>query len=81
MSLPMSLGWTGNILRVDLTRMESWTEETEPYTALFIGGKGINVKILYDEVGPDVAPLDAEIDVLGVLAVNHDIELLGCAMR
>jgi aldehyde:ferredoxin oxidoreductase len=56
----MSLGWTGNILRVDLTHARSWSEETEPYTDLFVGGKGINVKIIYDEVGPDVAPFDAE---------------------
>jgi aldehyde:ferredoxin oxidoreductase len=40
--------------------MKSWLEDTEPYTDLFVGGKGINVKIVYDEVGPDVAPFDAE---------------------
>jgi aldehyde:ferredoxin oxidoreductase len=67
----MSLGWTGNILRVDLTHRKSWLEETEPYTSLFIGGKGINVKILYDEVDPDVAPYGPENKIClgpGVLA-------------
>ena len=30
----MSLGWTGKILRVDLTQMKSWVEETELYNDL-----------------------------------------------
>jgi aldehyde:ferredoxin oxidoreductase len=51
-------GWSGKILRVDLSKMESWTEDTEPYTQTFIGGRGINVKTLYDEVGPNVGPYD-----------------------
>lgn len=54
----MSFGWSGRILRVDLSKMESWTEDTEPYTETFIGGRGINVKTVYDEVGPNVAPFD-----------------------
>ena len=56
----MSFGWTGKILRIDLSVGKSWTEETKPYTRLFIGGKGINVKIMYDEVGPQVGPFDPE---------------------
>ncbi len=50
----MSFGWTGRILRVDLSGRRSWVEDTEPYVGSFIGGRGINVKILYDEVGPEV---------------------------
>ncbi len=56
----MSFGWTGQILRVDLSKRESSTEDTEPYTRSFIGGRGINVKIIYDEVGPKVSPYDPE---------------------
>jgi aldehyde:ferredoxin oxidoreductase len=56
----MPFGWTGKILRVDLSSGKTWTEDTEPYTRRFIGGKGINVKIMYDEVGPDVGPFDPE---------------------
>ncbi|MFC1950439.1 aldehyde ferredoxin oxidoreductase family protein, partial [Chloroflexota bacterium] len=56
----MSFGWTGQILRVDLSKKESITEDTEPYTRSFVGGRGINVKVIYDEVGPEVLPYDAE---------------------
>jgi len=56
----MSSGWSGQILRIDLSTGKSWTEDTEPYTRLFIGGKGINVKIMYDEVGPKIGPFDPD---------------------
>ena len=54
----MSFGWSGQILRVDLSKKESTTEDTEPYTRSFIGGRGINVKILYDETAPETSPFD-----------------------
>jgi aldehyde:ferredoxin oxidoreductase len=54
----MPFGWTGQILRIDLSSGKWWTENTEAYTRLFIGGKGINVKVLYDEIGPTVGPFD-----------------------
>ncbi len=56
----MPYGRTGNILRIDLSSRKSSTEPTEPYTSSFIAGRGINVKMLYDEVGPKVAPYDPE---------------------
>jgi len=40
--------------------MASWTEDTEPYAQPFIGGRGINARIVYDEVSPRVSPFDAE---------------------
>ena len=54
----MSFGWSGQILRVDLSNRKSSTEPTEPYTQPFIGGRGISVKIMYDEVGPEISPFD-----------------------
>ena len=54
----MSFGWSGQILRVDLSNRKSSTEPTEPYTQPFIGGRGISVKIMYDEVGPKISPFD-----------------------
>jgi len=54
----MSFGWTGQILRVDLSNRVASTEPTEPYTRLFIGGRGISVKMLYDEVDPDISMFD-----------------------
>ncbi|MFC2013145.1 aldehyde ferredoxin oxidoreductase family protein, partial [Chloroflexota bacterium] len=32
----------------------------EPYTQPFIGGRGVNVKIMYDELDPKISPFDAE---------------------
>ncbi|MBW1713187.1 MAG: hypothetical protein JRJ59_08585 [Deltaproteobacteria bacterium] len=54
------MAWSGQILRIDLSNRKYWTEDTEPYKRLFIGGKGINVKIMYDEVGPEVGPFDEQ---------------------
>jgi aldehyde:ferredoxin oxidoreductase len=51
-------GWTGQILRVDLTsrthRVETFSEE---FASTWIGGRGFAVKILYDELAPGIDPL------------------------
>jgi aldehyde:ferredoxin oxidoreductase len=50
-------GWVGKILRVDLTRGESKTEELDRNLAQkFIGGRGLGSKILYDEIDPKIDP-------------------------
>jgi aldehyde:ferredoxin oxidoreductase len=54
----MSFGWSGRILRVNLSNAESYTEDVQPYTRSFIGGKGINLKIMYDEVSPGTSAFD-----------------------
>lgn len=67
----MALGWSGQILRVDLSKKESSIENVDRYTKLFIGGRGINVKVVYDEVDPKIAPFDPANRILlgpGVLA-------------
>ena len=55
----------GTILRVDLS---SGTIEKQPLTeelrSNFVGGRGINVKVLFDEVGPDVEPLSPENSII-----------------
>jgi len=56
----MIYGWSGKILRVDLTKRTTFIEDVRPYTESFIGGLGINVKIIYDEVGNDISPFDPE---------------------
>jgi aldehyde:ferredoxin oxidoreductase len=56
----MSFCWSNRILRIDLVAGKSWVEETESYTPLFLGGKGINIKIMFDEVDPKVGPFDPE---------------------
>jgi len=52
---------TGTILRVDLSK---GTVEKQPITEemrlKYVGGRGINVRVLFDEVGPKVEPLSPE---------------------
>ncbi len=51
--------YAGKILRVDLTTEAITTEDLGPdYIDLFVGGRGISSRILYDEVPPEVEPLD-----------------------
>ncbi len=54
-------GWTGNILRVNLTdktyKKESFDEK---FATTWIGGRGFAVKILYDELKPGIDPLGPE---------------------
>ena len=56
----MIFGWTGKILRIDLTRREVRIDSTLKYTKDFIGGRGIAAKILFDECLPNVQALDPE---------------------
>ena len=51
-------GWTGRLLRVDLTKGKAvHTEYSEELAKKFIGGRGLAVKILWDELKPGTAPL------------------------
>ena len=54
-------GWTGQILRVDLTT-RTWRREpfTEEFALTWIGGRGFAAKILYDELRPGIDPLGPE---------------------
>lgn len=58
----MSLsGWMGKILRVDLTAGNIEIESLDEKLMVdFIGGRGINSKILYDETGPQTNPLGSD---------------------
>ncbi|MFW6083286.1 MAG: aldehyde ferredoxin oxidoreductase family protein [Thermoplasmatota archaeon] len=56
----MSGHW-GKLLRVNLNDGSTEIEDlSEGFMRRFIGGAGFAAKILYDEVGPEVDPLDAE---------------------
>jgi len=54
-------GWHGKILRINLTD-EVVKREVLPenFTNMFLGGRGIGVKILYDELKPKIDPLSPE---------------------
>ena len=51
-------GWTGNILRVDLSS-KTYKKETfsEEFAHKWVGGRGFAVKTLYDELKPGIDPL------------------------
>jgi aldehyde:ferredoxin oxidoreductase len=54
-------GYAGKMLRVDLSQGGILTQGlSENLIRDFIGGRGIHVKTLYDEVPPNVGPLDPE---------------------
>lgn len=54
----MSLGYCRKALRVDLTNQKIMTEDLSPeFLNGYLGGRGLNMKRLYDEVPPGVDPL------------------------
>ena len=56
-------GWRGKILRVNLTRGELWEEElSEDLKDGYIGGAGINARLLYDALRDkiEIDPLSPE---------------------
>ncbi|MBD3182695.1 hypothetical protein GF312_10405 [Candidatus Poribacteria bacterium] len=58
--LSKAYGWTGEILRVDLTRGEISTVDTMEYVPDFIGGIGIASRIAWEELSPGVDAFDPE---------------------
>ena len=54
-----SYGWTGKILRVNLSTGSITTQPTDPYKE-YIGGMGLANKIMYDEVPAGTDPLSPE---------------------
>jgi aldehyde:ferredoxin oxidoreductase len=64
-------GWTGRILKVDLTNGRTSELSTLEYGDRFLGGKGIASKIYWDEVSPETqafAPENRLIFMTGPLA-------------
>ncbi len=54
-------GWTGNTLRINLSNGAVIRESTDPKLArIYIGGRGLGSKIMFDEVAPCVDPLSPE---------------------
>ncbi len=54
-------GWTGNILRIDLSSRTVKVEGIDPeVTKAYIGGHGVATKILMDEMDPKVDPLSPD---------------------
>jgi aldehyde:ferredoxin oxidoreductase len=54
-------GWHGKLLRIDLTSKQTSIEEIDPQVSKdFIGGRGVAIRYLYDEVDPGVDPLSPQ---------------------
>ena len=54
-------GWTGKLLRVDLSKGTHGVEALDPAVAKkFIGGHGVATQILMDEINPKVGPLSPD---------------------
>jgi len=54
-------GWTGTILRIDLSSQKIEKQVSEETLRLqFLGGRGINSRILYQKVGTQIEPLSPE---------------------
>jgi aldehyde:ferredoxin oxidoreductase len=51
-------GWTGVILKVDLTERKLTRLRTADYNEQFIGGRGIGARLIYDELEPGTDPFD-----------------------
>src|SRR5512143_2773493 len=54
-------GWAGQVLDIDLTSGAIKTYPLDEKMAhLFLGGRGLGTRLLWDEVGPDIDPLSPE---------------------
>ncbi len=62
-------GWTGKLLRVNLSTGVSTTESSERYFD-YIGGKGMANRIIYDEVPSGTAPTDPESKIVMAVGPN-----------
>jgi len=53
-------GWSGTLLRVDLSLNQVWTEPSIPYGRQYVGGRGMAARIAWDEIEPGTGPFDPE---------------------
>jgi len=53
-------GWSGKILWVELAQQKTTVQYIHPYAHAFIGGRGINTKLIFDTAGPTLSPFDPE---------------------
>jgi len=52
-------GWAGKILKVDLSEHKIESEVLpRDWAEKYVGGSGFGARVLYDEVGPNIDPLD-----------------------
>jgi len=56
----MVYGWAGTILRIDLSKSKVSKTPSSEYTRLFVGGRGVNAKLMFEESKAGVSSLDPE---------------------
>ncbi|MEM2093544.1 MAG: aldehyde ferredoxin oxidoreductase family protein [Candidatus Bathyarchaeia archaeon] len=76
-------GYAGSILRVDLTDGKIIKQPFPvEWGAKFLGGSGVNDWILWNDVGPEIAPLSPDNELIfGVGPLGGTILPLGCKVR
>lgn len=60
----MAYGYAGNILRIDLTEGKVAKTATSEYARSFLGGRGINAKLMFDESKAGVSAFDPDNPVI-----------------
>lgn len=65
----MTYGWTGNLLRVNLTTGQISTEDSSKYRD-YLGGTGIGDRIMYDEVPVGTKPFDEANKIIYAVGPN-----------
>ena len=82
MSQDKVYAYAGKILRVDLSTGRISREPTVKYASKWLGGRGINMKILYDEVRPWATPYEpANIMVFGVGPLTGTLAPASCRLE
>ena len=57
----MPYGWMGTTLEIDLTEEIIEKRKTDPdLTRLYLGGKGVNARIFWERLAPEVEPFSPE---------------------
>ena len=53
-------GWTGKLLRVDLSSGKIWTDDSLRWGKDYFGGRGLAARIAWDELPPGIGAFDPE---------------------
>lgn len=72
--------YTGKVLRIDLTAGTTSVEELDAeYARLYVGGKGLLIRYLWDEVAPGIDPLSPESPLILAPGVFAGTALATCS--
>ncbi|MBU1053390.1 MAG: hypothetical protein KKC46_06115 [Proteobacteria bacterium] len=72
-----SFGYTGKILRVDLSTGSISHVDTANYASEFLGGRGLASKIYWDEVPPETTAFDAQNRIIFATGPMAGVRMIG----